>query len=145
MVREMMEEDIIQVAALEGEIFSQPWSEKSFRDAHSSPDNIYLVDIREGKLVGYCGIWTSFDTADLCNMAVAPELRRNGIAGELLQEAVRLAGERQVERILLEVRESNAPARELYSKYGFQKIGNRKAYYSAPVEDAILMELAMSQ
>ena len=44
-----------------------------------------------------------------------------------------------VERIFLEVRESNSPARNLYSAKGFKEIGIRKKYYRDPVEDAHIM------
>lgn len=145
MIREMEWEDISKVAELEKKIFSVPWSEKSFRDSFASQDTIYLVEALEGEIAGYCGIWISFDTADLCNIAVANSYRRKGIAERLLQEIFSLAKKRQVERILLEVRESNQGAIALYQKSGFRHIGIRKGYYHAPVEDAILMECYLSQ
>ena len=104
-----------------------------------------MVDISDGEVTGYCGIWTSYDTADLCNMAVTVKHRRKGIAEQLLQEALLLAEQKKVERILLEVRESNEAALALYQKNGFQKIGVRKGYYSNPKEDAVLMECCLSQ
>lgn len=140
MIRKMEFEDINKVAELEKNIFSMPWSEKSFQDSFASQDTIYLVEVLEEEIVGYCGIWISFDTADLCNMAVAPSQRRKGIAKRLIQEIFSLAEERQIERILLEVRESNLGAIALYQKNGFRQIGIRKGYYHAPEEDAIIME-----
>lgn len=145
MIRKMTAEDIAEAVMIEKSIFSKPWSEKSFRDALASEDNIYLAEIQEGKVVGYCGIWTSFDTADLCNMAVLPECRRKGIADRLLEEAVSIAGEKAVERIVLEVRESNEAAIRLYQKHNFRKIGVRRGYYTVPKEDAVLMECILSQ
>lgn len=145
MIREMEWEDISKVAELERKIFSVPWSEKSFRDSFAAQDTIYLVEVSDGEIAGYCGIWISFDTADLCNMAVAHPYRRKGIAKRLLQEVFSLAKKRQVERILLEVRESNLNAIALYQKSGFQQIGIRKGYYHVPEEDAVLMECRLSQ
>lgn len=80
MIREMEWEDVSKVAELEKSIFSVPWSEKSFRDSFASQDTIYLVEVLDGEIAGYCGIWVSYDTADLCNMAVAHSHRRKGIA-----------------------------------------------------------------
>ena len=60
----MAEKDIKEVCELEKSIFSSPWSEKSFLDAQKSRENVYLVAKEEGKIIGYCGIWTSFETAD---------------------------------------------------------------------------------
>ena len=145
MIRKMKIEDVSEAIEIEKSIFSNPWSEKSFEDAIVSKDNIYLVDISDGEVTGYCGIWTSYDTADLCNMAVTVKHRRKGIAEQLLQEALLLAEQKKVERILLEVRESNEAALALYQKNGFQKIGVRKGYYSNPKEDAVLMECCLSQ
>lgn len=144
-IRIMQREDIPAVAELEARIFSKPWSEKSFLDSFHSENNIYLVAESEKGVTGYCGIWTAFETADLCNIAVAPEYRRQGIADRLLQESVKRAGKKGVERLMLEVRESNLGALCLYRKNGFQKIGIRKGYYSSPTEDAVLMELLLNQ
>lgn len=140
MIRQMQEQDVAEVALIEREIFSSPWSEKSFWDAIQSEDNIYLVAVQEEKIVGYCGIWTSYETADLCNMAVAVAYRRHHLGKKLLSEAIRLSAERKVQIILLEVRESNQGAIGMYEKMGFRRIGVRKGYYDAPKEDAILMQ-----
>lgn len=145
MIRKMTSEDIEEVAGIEKSIFSKPWSEKSFRDALASEDTIYLAAYSKARIIGYCGIWISFDTADLCNMAVLPEYRKKGVADRLLQEAVSLVSQKAVKRIVLEVRESNEAAIRLYQKHNFKKIGVRKGYYTAPKEDAVLMECSLSQ
>lgn len=143
MIREMKAEDVREMVEIENAIFSSPWSEKSFIDALGSQDTIYLVETFEEEIRGYCGIWIAYETADLCNMAVAAKYRRQGVADRLLQEMIERAKKRQVERILLEVRESNIGARALYQKQGFGKIGLRKRYYKEPEEDAVLMELQL--
>ncbi len=144
LIRTMQKGDIPAVAKLERRIFLKPWSEKSFLEAYSSEHNIYLVATTGEMIAGYCGIWVSFDTADLCNIAVAPEYRRRGIAEDILEEAVQRVKMHGVERILLEVRESNQGALCLYQKLGFGQIGTRRGYYSAPREDALLMQLSLS-
>ena len=58
-IRAMEEKDIPQVEEIEKKIFSLPWSEKSFHDACSDENNIYLVCEDEGAFTGYCG----FDAA----------------------------------------------------------------------------------
>ena len=141
MIRPMQRQDIKRVLEIEQSIFSAPWSEKSFMDAYCAESNIYLVAIKEEMVIGYCGLWVSYETADLCNMAVDKTYRQQGAARELLKEGLRLCKERSVESVLLEVRESNIPAIRLYEKTGFARIGKRKKYYKEPVEDAILMQL----
>ncbi len=139
-IRRMSEEDIAVVAKLEQQIFSSPWSKDSIEKAYQLEENIYLVAEVEGIITGYCGIWTSFETADLCNIAVHPDYRRKGIAGEILKQAFQLCQQRQIEQMLLEVRESNKPAIVLYEKYHFEKIDIRKGYYRNPIENAIIMQ-----
>lgn len=140
-VREMAETDLQEVARLERRTFSKPWSENSFRDALSSPDHCYLVAVCDGTLVGYCGLWCSFETADLCNLAVAEDFRKRNLGSVLLRQGLAEARRRGVERVLLEVRCSNAPAIGLYAKFGFEELGIRPGYYSHPVEDGILMQI----
>ncbi len=139
-IRKMQEGDIPAVAAIEKAVFSSPWSEKSFRDALPVPSNCYLVAETEGEVVGYCGFWVSFEIADLCNMAVAPQRRRQRIGGQILSEGIRMVRQQGAEQVFLEVRESNGIAIGLYKKLGFQEIGIRKGYYDTPKEDALLMQ-----
>jgi len=74
---------------------------------------------------------------EILNLAVAPQVRRQGIARQLLGDILaRHAGE-----FFLEVRESNIPARRFYKYAGFQDITKRLQYYCNPVESAIVMKL----
>ena len=100
-IRRMSEEDIAAVVKLEQQIFSSPWSKASIEKAYQLEENIYLVAEAEGIIAGYCGIWTSFETADLCNIAVNPDYRRKGIAGEILEQAFQLCQQRRIEQMLL--------------------------------------------
>ena len=138
-IRPMEAEDISSVLAIEEAVFSRPWKKKDFLEALCKKENIYYVAQRED-IVGYIGIWTSFETADLCNMAVAHEVRRCKVGDQLLKKGLDEARKYGVTQMLLEVRESNVPAIHLYQKNGFLTIGNRKNYYHAPEEDALLMQ-----
>jgi ribosomal-protein-alanine N-acetyltransferase len=75
------------------------------------------------------------------NVVVAAQLLRRGIADRLLQELIQRAESEPASAILLEVRESNLPARQLYEKHGFREVGRRRTYYKDPPEDAILYAL----
>ena len=100
MIRPMQRQDIKRVLEIEQSIFSAPWSEKSFMDAYCAESNIYLVAIKEETVIGYCGLWVSYETADLCNMAVDKTYRQQGAARDLLKEGLRLCKERSVESVL---------------------------------------------
>jgi len=75
------------------------------------------------------------------NVVVAAEFLRRGIANELLRALIQRAENEAASAILLEVRESNLPARRLYEKHGFREVGRRRVYYRDPAEDAILYAL----
>lgn len=142
-IRKTVEADLPEIVALERQIFSSPWSEKSFRSAYGQEHNIYLTAIEHDRVMGYCGLWCSPPDADLCNMAVAQDCRQRGIGKELLSEAFRYCLQKQVKYILLEVRVSNVPAQRLYQSLGFEEIGIRKGYYSNPAEDALLYQCCL--
>ena len=117
-VRTMEERDVPYVSKIENEIFSLPWSEKSFIDAACNPDNIYLVCERTGEIAGYCGMWTVMGEGNVTNVAVHPSYRRQGVAEALLKEMERRAKEKSVTIFFLEVRQSNEAAKKLYEKLG---------------------------
>lgn len=135
----MQEKDAAEVAAIEKQIFSMPWSEKGFLTSLQSGDTLYLVARRENRIVGYCGLLQSFEEADITNVAVAPEERGKGIAFSMLTRLMTLGKERGIERFTLEVRSGNASAIHLYEKLGFVSVGVRKNFYDKPKEDAVIM------
>ncbi len=74
---------------------------------------------------------------EVLNIAVHPDFRRLRIATELLRsEMKRFPG-----ALFLEVRESNAPARRLYERLGFEPVGSRPGYYDDPPETGIVMRI----
>ena len=96
------------------------------------------VAMLEGRIAGFV---VSRQVADrereILNVAVHPDFRRLGIASELLQTEIR--GHTGVH--FLEVRESNAAARHLYARLGFQVVGVRPQYYENPIETGIVMRI----
>lgn len=139
-IERMTRADVAQVEAIEQEIFSVPWSEKSFIDACETKENVYIVCKDNGKVLGYCGMWTVLGEGNITNMAVAKEYRRQGIAKLLMSEMERISIEENgVDVFFLEVRQSNENAKKLYEKMGYKPIGTRKRFYEKPVEEAIVM------
>jgi ribosomal-protein-alanine N-acetyltransferase len=123
-------------AALEAAIFPDPWSLQNIRSAVCAPcTRLYGAFSDTDALIGYVFLTQVLDTADIDNIAVAPDFRRQGIAALLLDTAL----DGVDADIHLEVRASNAPAIALYQKYGFTAYGTRRNYYDDPREDAVLM------
>jgi ribosomal-protein-alanine N-acetyltransferase len=79
------------------------------------------------------------------NVAVSGPARRRGLGSHLLGEFLRLVRERGGQDVFLEVRESNQAARTLYEKWAFVEAGRRKAYYSDPCEDALILRFSFPQ
>src|SRR5580658_4631224 len=95
---------------------------------------------KAGKLCGFVCAKAVAGEWEIENVAVSAELLRRGIADELVRELIHRA-KNDAAAVLLEVRESNLPARRLYEKHGFRKVGRRPLYYRDPAEDAILYAL----
>lgn len=139
MVRAMTKEDCANVADLERQIFSQPWSEQGFLDAIANDKNIFLVAEEDGEILGYLGMYQALDEGEITNVAVSPEKRNAGIGWELMQTAIGEAKKQGITQIVLEVRVSNASAIHLYEKCSFVNCGIRKGFYDFPKEDAYIM------
>lgn len=142
-IRPMTEADTYEVSEIEKQIFSLPWSQKSFADACANEDNIYLVCIYDGKIAGYCGVWTVLGEGNVTNMAVSLDFRRMGIAESLMEAIEQYGTDKKIESYFLEVRKSNGAAISLYTKMGYKDIGTRKNFYEKPVEDAVIMSKIM--
>jgi ribosomal-protein-alanine N-acetyltransferase len=80
------------------------------------------------------------DECHITNIAVCPEYREQGLGSRLLHRFLSIARERGMRRATLEVRIGNAPAQNLYKKFGFRPMGVRKRYYDDG-EDALIMWL----
>jgi ribosomal-protein-alanine N-acetyltransferase len=99
---------------------------------------VILVTEQTGKLCGFLCATAAAEDWEIENMAVHADFQRRGIADQLVRALIQRAGSTSASAILLEVRESNQPARRLYKKHGFREEGRRRAYYNHPLDDAIL-------
>lgn len=133
----MSAEHIPEIAKLETECFSQPWSENSLSEELKNENSYFLVAVCE-KVLGYIGVQEICGEAYITNVAVFGEYRKEGIGRKLLNEACNGAKLRGCEFITLEVRESNFAAIALYESEGFEKAGVRKNFYSAPTENGVI-------
>ena len=135
----MGQEHVSQVAELEKQCFSDPWSEKSVASELENPLSLWLVALEGDTVAGYVGSQTVMGETDMMNVAVSPAYRRRGIARELIQALLRELASQGSHRLTLEVRASNAPARALYESLGFAQVGRRPNYYRNPKEDALIL------
>lgn len=135
----MTREHIGQVAALEAQCFSAPWSENSISGELTNPLSLWLVAVDGQEVAGYVGSQSVLGEADMMNLAVSSKYRRQGIGRQLVCELVRRLQESCVQSLTLEVRASNEPAITLYHNLGFVQVGRRPNYYVNPKEHALIL------
>ena len=128
-----------EVAAIENDCFSHPWSRRGLESELQNETSRFLVAVEDGKVIGYIGMSAVIDEGYLFNAAVDSHYRKKGVGSALVRELVTWCQKHDFAFLTLEVRESNAPAIALYSRFGFVRVGERKNYYSKPVENALLM------
>jgi ribosomal-protein-alanine N-acetyltransferase len=134
----MRRADIPAVAALEAEIYPQPWSPRVFFDELAMDSRVYVVaHDDEGHILGYGGLLLVEDDAHITTIAVAPEARGHRVGTRLMLSLVEHALESGARHLTLEVRITNDAAQGLYTRFGFDPVGRRKNYYKD--EDALVM------
>ena len=135
-------DDLDIVSAIEKECFSVPWSRDSF-EGSLMQDNYRLIvvtnDDDDKDILGYCCFYHVLDEAEIANVCIRPDARRQGTGFLMMSHVIDVAKELGVSTMFLEVRESNAAAQGLYKKLGFFENGRRKGFYELPHEDALVM------
>ena len=138
-IRRMVPEDAEAVARIEADSFSMPWTVNGFLTALERRDTIFYVAEKMGEILGYVGFYISIDEADITNIAVEKDFRRQGIGRLLMETVIDTCTRKDVQMLGLEVRAGNEPAKALYTELGFRAVGIRKGFYERPVEDACVM------
>lgn len=132
-------EHLDELMKIEEDCFSVPWSKESFEGEIKNPLANYLIALEDDKVKGYMGMWKVVDELHITNIAISDDVRRKGVASKLLSKAIDFGKNESCVAMTLEVRPSNEPAIGLYKKYDFEEAARRKAYYSNPTEDALIM------
>lgn len=139
MIRKMRASDVEQIAALEKEIFPDPWSVDSIQETLAQKQALKLVAYEDKKLIGYLFLYYVLEEGEIARIAVCSEYRRKGVGERMLIELQTLCEDNGITRMMLEVRESNEAAISFYIGHGFKTDGVRKKFYKDPAEDGILM------
>lgn len=171
-VAPMRVSDIAEVMTIERQSFSTPWSSSAYHYELTQNANAYYFVVRKrrvwhpasevaiggwrfrlrqllrsGKptrspILGYVGFWLVAGEAHISTIAVHPNARRLGLGQLLLVKVIETALANNAEFVTLEVRVSNHAAQRLYEKYGFERRGRRKGYYTDNREDAWIMTVS---
>jgi [ribosomal protein S18]-alanine N-acetyltransferase len=136
----MRESSLAMVVAIEQAIYEFPWTYGNFADSLRAGYSCWEY-WTESAFVGYSILMLAPDEAHLLNLSVAQSAQRRGYGSRMLEHVIGVARDHRAQRILLEVRPSNAGAQALYAGFGFDRIGVRRGYYPAARgrEDAIVL------
>ena len=137
-IQPMMSEHIPQIALLEKECFSSPWSENALMQELENSNLHFLSAIEDAEVCGYIGVQEICGEAYITNIAVFEKQRGRGVGRALLKKACDDAEIRNCEFTTLEVRKNNGKAISLYLSEGFEEAGIRKNFYSDPIEDGLI-------
>lgn len=140
-IKRMRPDDIDGVINIEEKAYgSHHWSKDSFLQELTNDLAWYYSLFNEnGELCAYAGTWHILEEAHITNIAVDINHRQKGYGEALLKKVLDDCYKEMIKYITLEVRVSNTPAINLYTKYGFSSFGKRKKYYQDNNEDALIM------
>ena len=122
--------------------FDDFWNPETLKNELENENSFYLVAKQGNTIVGFVGIKTVLDEADIMNIVTKKEFRNKGIATSILSYIIDFAQFSNVKKLTLEVNENNLPAIHLYEKLGFKKIAERPKYYKG-IDTAIIMQLIL--
>lgn len=114
------------------------WSSEAYAQLLEGPACAFVLS-EELRVIGFIALLATADEAEILNLAVLPECRRQGYGSRLLAAAEQHVRSRGALSLFLEVRESNSPAIRFYENQGFVRTGLRPNYYRDPAEAAVLM------
>jgi ribosomal-protein-alanine N-acetyltransferase len=140
----MRERDLDEVMAIEGGIYSHPWTRGNFADSLRAgyQCQVWRADEKAGaEMIGYFVLMAAAGEAHLLNLSIAAPWQRSGCGRALLREVAERAERFGAESLFLEVRPSNHAAQALYRRFGFRKVAVRRDYYPAQSgrEDALVL------
>ena len=129
MIRRGELKDRERIMALERSSMLHPWAEEDITALLKDDNKIALVFEDEGKIEGYVGCSYVLDEAEIGNICVAPQRRREGMAKALLQSLFDMLAGYGILTVFLEVESGNKGAVALYEKTGFERYNERRDYY----------------
>ena len=139
--------EIQSVLSIEEHNSDYPWSQLQFNTSIENSNNLCYYLSLDDKTIGYLIALLAGDTADILNIGIDPDFKRQGYGSALLNQLIEELRKRDIGEILLEVRAGNKSAIQFYKKQGFEEISVRKNYYTknsknqSHREDGIIMRI----
>ena len=139
--------EIPSVLSIEEQNSDYPWSQHQFTTSIENNNNLCYCLSLDGRTIGYLIAMLAGDTADILNIGIDPDFKRQGYGTALLNHLIEEFRKRNIGEILLEVRTGNKSVIHFYKKQGFKEISVRKNYYTknsknqSHREDGIIMRI----
>ena len=134
-------QDLEEIKSILNSEFDDFWNYNVFKEELENENSTYIVAKQNNSIVGFGGVWQSVDDMHITNIVTKKDLRHIGIGSSILEKLIEVSKNKKMKSLTLEVRQSNIYAINLYTKYNFKQLGNRKDYYQNPTEDAIIMTI----
>lgn len=149
-IAEMQPSDVSTIKKIEIECGLAYWKTKDYLNEIDKKDSVTKTASVNDKVVGFMlarlittGDGLESNCAEVYNIAVKEKRRKQGIGDMLINDLIEICRKKNIAEIFLEVRKSNKTARGFYSKKNFKEIAERKNYYTAPIDDAIIMRCVL--
>ena len=134
-----------EVLRVEKSAYSHPWTRGNFVDSLKAGYQVQTL-MGEDTLLGYFVAMEGVEEVHLLNITVAPAFQGQGWSVLMLDALSVWSRGRGAKWLWLEVRASNARAMQVYERYGYRRVGERKNYYPAGQgrrEDAVVMSMKL--
>jgi len=139
LIRRVEISDLDVIAGLEGLFFLDYWKRDQVQEQIDDGKSVNLCIENDSVICGYVLAKSYFDFLEILRIGVSKDLRETGMASMLMEKIELISLDMKIKKILLEVREGNLAAINLYKKMDYKIDGRRKGYYKKYKEDAILM------
>lgn len=136
----MTQEDLLYLEKNLITEFDDFWNYSILKQEFLSENTTYIVAKQDNNIIGFAGILTIIDEANIMNIVTKKDKRNLKVGSLLLENLIKISKQENLKSITLEVNEHNIPAIKLYEKFNFIKIGIRKRYYNN-TDSAIIMTL----
>ena len=137
-IQKMTKEHLEQIKDILLTEFDEFWNAEVLAKELENPLSTYIVAISENQVVGYAGLWQPIDEGHITNIVTRLDKRGNKVATKMLEELIKLAKQKSLKCVTLEVNVHNEIAINLYKKYDFKEVGKRPKYYNN-TDDALIM------
>ena len=137
-IKQINEKDIDLCYELDSKTISL-WSKKQWSDEFKKEGIKVFGLLISNLIVGICVLHIVLDEAQINFFVVEQKYRKKGFGSYLMSYLIKKCEKLSINKLFLEVSNTNSTAEKFYSRFDFSTVGIRKNYYSDG-SDALLKE-----